>query len=221
MNKTNAFLVVSRYAEDISWIDNYTDNYLICNRGEFIRDDPRIISVPNIGGNQRDIVFYIYQYYDELPPIIGFLQANPFDHCRSDVFDKLIGNKFFTSLEYYGPTPANNYEGRTEEGEFLERNNDWYIPAVVQTCGVPCRYDSFDQFMFKYFENYEHLEWVKFPPGSQFIIEKERALFYPKSFWKHLMDEMFGIRQAEAFIIERALWLIFNNYYKLRKEFYE
>lgn len=208
-NITNKLFILSRYKEDFSWIKNYTDNYIIYNKGESI-DDPHVINTENIGGNQRDIFRFIYDNYESLPELIIFIQAYPFDHCKKEVFDKLILHNHFTSLEYYGFTPANDFERRTADGGFLEINNSWYILNNNVIQDISCIYESFDVFMDKYFKNYKHLDFIRFAPGSQYLIEKKQILFYPKNFWKCLLDELPRNFMTEGHIIERALWTIFQ-----------
>jgi hypothetical protein len=206
----NTLFVISRYNEDFSWIFNYTENYLIYNKGNPIYNNPKVINTENIGGNQRDIFKFIYENYENLPELMAFLQAYPFDHCQQKIFDTIIWNTYFTSIEYYGSIPNNGGEKRTEDGGYLEINNSWYIRSHNSTFGLTCKYSSFDQFMNKYFKNYEIVDWIRFAPGSQYIVEKKQALYYSKNFWKSLMNELTEKNSTEAHIIERALWTIFQ-----------
>lgn len=213
--------ILSRYNEDYSWIENYTQDYIVYNKGELILNNPKIINIENLGGNQRDIAKFAFEHYDYLPDIMIFTQAFPFDHCTQNVFDKLIQNTEFTPLEYYGNTPANGWEQRDEFGGFKEINNSWFVSAHNQSKNQTCRYNSFDEFMNKYFDNYNHLDFIRFAPGSQYLITPKEILQYPKKFWVILMNELNSLSPTEGHIIERSLWHIFKGSYKLRKEFYE
>ena len=215
------FFVISRYNEDFNWIYNYTENFLIYNKGEPIEGDSRILNVSNIGKNIRDIPEFIYSKYDNLPDLILFIQANPWDHCKKEIFDELIQRDTFTPIEYYGAIPANSWEGRTLDGGFMEINNSWYISATKPETDTECKYSSFDEFMNKYFDNYAAMEFIRFAPGAQYLITKEEGLQYPRSFWESLKLEMQGRNSIEGYIIERALWLIFTHPFNLRKEFFE
>lgn len=217
----NKLFVISRYKESFDWITKYTDNYIIYNKGEPITGYNNIVNVENIGQNQRDICYFISTHYDNLPSTMVFIQANPFDHCKKEIFDVLIKNNKFTPLEYHGTTPANNYENRDTDGGFMEINNSWYISAHNASNSQTCRYNSFDEFMNKYFENYSPLIWIKFAPGSQYIIKKQQALQYPKFFWDCLMNELNTLTPTEGHIIERSFYYIFTGTYKLRKDFYD
>jgi len=209
MNKPKALLVISRYNEDISWIKPLTDNYIIYNKGEELPLNYKQLILPNFGANQYDIFHYIYENYDNLPDLIAFMQGNPFDHCLSDRFNKLIYNEQFTPL--FGDITY-------PDGNYFENNNNWYINAEFNNHKPPSKFSSFDEYMEFLFEDYIHQDNVIFPPGSQLIIEKERCLFYSKEFWKKLMNipsDVIGANGGkEAHIIERSIQIIFENKYK-------
>ena len=52
MIEPKAYLVVSRYKEDVSWIKNLTSKYIIYNKGEKLPDSYNQICLPNFGANQ-------------------------------------------------------------------------------------------------------------------------------------------------------------------------
>lgn len=212
--------IISRYKEDFNWVKDYTDNYIIYNKGEPVFES-NVFNTENIGGNQRDIFHFISSNYDNLPDMMVFLQAFPFDHCKKEVFDKIISNDGFTPFEYYEDSAFGGWSKRDYDGGYMETNNSWYIRTINAYYNQGCRYSSFEQFMNKYFENYVRIDWIRFTPGSQYMIEKHQALQYPKLFWEALMNELDTRTPTEGHIIERALWLIFKGIYKPRKEFYE
>jgi hypothetical protein len=208
-NNIKAFLVISRFNEDINWINNYTSNYIIYNKGEELPEQYKQKIVPNFGANQYDIFNYIYSNYNKLPDLIAFVQGHPFDHCLPERFDQLIQSESYTPL--FGDA---NYP----HGEYHETNNNWYINGDFNRHKPPSKFGSFDEYMNHLFEDYTPLDTLHFPPGSQLIVEKERCLFYSREFWKKLMDVicheggMNGGR--EAHIVERSIQLIFENKYK-------
>jgi hypothetical protein len=209
MRELKAFLVISRFNEDISWINNYTSNYIIYNKGEQLPPPFKQKLLPNFGANQYDIFRFIHDNYENLPNLIAFMQGNPFDHCLPERFNQLIYNEFYTPL--FGDI---NYP----HGKYSEENTSWYINASFNGHKPPSKFNSFDEYMNHMFEDYTPINQLYFPPGSQLIVEKERCLFYSKTFWGRLMDVisneegMNGGR--EAHIIERSIQLIFENKYK-------
>jgi hypothetical protein len=215
------FFVISRYKETFDWIHNYTENFLIYNKGEPIDGDSRILNVNNIGENIQDISEFICSYYENLPELTVFVQANPWDHCRKEVFDKLILNDKFTPLESYNNIAEIEGHKKDTDGGYMEINTNWYIVTQKIFHDKDSVYDNFDRFMNKYFDNYVHLEYIRFSPGVQYLVTKADILQYPKHFWESLRLEIKENKSTEAMIIERALWLIFTKKFNLRKEFYE
>jgi hypothetical protein len=212
MNKPKALFILSRYKEDYNWIEKYTDNYIVYNKGDVIEGNEKVINKPNLGGNQRDIFEFVYDNYENLPERMIFIQAFPFDHCNEEKFNKIIFNDKFTSLESYEHLTENNVFRKDFDGGYMEFNNSWYIQAHNQHMNQICKYVSFDDFMNKTFQNYNHVDWIRFTPGSQYVIEKKQILYYPRNFWEFLMNELNSKSPTEGHIIERALLMIFKNY---------
>lgn len=214
MKELKAFLVISRFSEDISWINNYTSNYVIYNKGEELPSEYKQIMTPNFGGNQYDIFRFIHDNYENLPNLIAFAQGDPYDHCIPERFNNLIYNDSFTLLFGDPRYPDGNFQGQP----YWEMNNSWYINEPWNNYKPPCKFSSFDDFAQHIFKDYTHLPTVTFPPGSQFIVEKERCLYYSKTFWKKLMESVcqeVGMNGGrETHIIERAMQIIFENKYK-------
>lgn len=209
-----SFLVVSRYKEDVSWIKSLTNDYIIYNKGEELSSEYKQIMAPNFGGNQYDIFRFIHDNYENLPNLIAFVQGDPYDHCLLERFNELIQNDSFTLLFGDKTYPDGNYYG----SPYWEFNSSWYINEPWNDHKPPCKFSGFDDFASSIFENYTHSPIVSFPPGSQFIVEKERCLYYSKNFWKKLMESVcqeVGMNGGrETHIIERAMQIIFENKYK-------
>jgi len=216
LKKPKAFFVISRYKENVEWIKSLTDNYIIYNKGEELSIEYKHIVAPNFGGNQYDIFRYIYDNYDNLPDLIAFVQGDPYDHCIPKRFNTLIYNESFTLL--FGDTnyPDGNFRGQP----YWEENSSWYINEPFNSHKPPCKFSSFHDFANHMFSDYKHQFTVTFPPGSQFIVEKERCLYYSKNFWKKMMEAVcqeIGMNGGrETHIIERAMQIIFENKYKER-----
>jgi len=214
-HSVNHTIVVSRYNEDIYWVQDYSSNITVYNKGQQIADMSTIIS-DNFGGNQYDICRFIYDNYDNLPESIVFIQGNPFDHCCKSIFDKLVDNVTFTSLEDYTHIAESDMHRKGPDGGYMEYNNSWFIEAHNTANGLWCKFPTFDSFMHSLFSDYEHLEWIRFAPGSQYIVTRENCLRYSREFWKKLMTYFPTTKVnggTEAHLVERALWYIFTGKY--------
>lgn len=216
----NKLFLINHYERDFRWVTEYTENYLVYNKNKHspFRVHPSVMEVANFGVNIYDMFHFFYYNYYELPDLIVLLQDYPFDHCRKELFDKLIKRNIFTPIEEYYLTPANSYEKRDFDGGFKEINNGWFIDSHNKTHGLTCKYQSVDQFMDKYFSNYKHVDYLRFAPGAQYIVEKQQILHYPRMFWFLLMMEFDVPNMTEAHIVERCLWMIFQCTLNVKKE---
>lgn len=221
MEKPKAFFVVSAYYNDVFWIRDYTDNYIIYDKSHSLSPkDHNIIQVENVGYNVYDICHFITENYGHLPELIAFLEGDPFEHCNRQTFDKLIYNTGFTSIEDYSNIPESYAHKKDTDGGYMERNNSWYILSHKQTYGVEVnRYlHSYNQFLDMMFVNPRYPEWIRFSPGAQYIVPKENILYYSKSFYKKIMSLVEYHRiPSEAHVVERALYYIFTNKWKEKK----
>lgn len=220
MHKPKAFFVVSQWNNDVSWVEEYTDDYIIYDKSNTLLEGDKILKIQNVGYNIYDINHFIVNNYDNLPELIAFLEGNPFDHCKKETFDKLIYNEYFTPIEDYSHVSISHAHHKSEDGGYMEINDSWYIPAHIGTYGIEInKYLQFyNQFLYKVFENPEYLKWIRFSPGGQYIVPKENILFYSKKFYEKLMSYVDYHRiPSEAFIIERSLYYIFTNKWKEKK----
>jgi hypothetical protein len=220
MNKLKTFFVVSEYWNNISWIYDYTDNYIIYDKSNSIQNDDKVIKLEDVGYNIYDYCHFIVNNYDSLPDLTAFLEGNPFDHCKKEEFDKLIRSNSFAPIEYYGKYPANVFEQRDENGGFMEINNSWYIQAHIKSFGsrVNRFFSDYNDFLDEMFDNPEHPRWIRFAPGGQYVVPKNNILYYSKDFYSKIMKFVdYCDLPSEAHIIERALYYIFTNKWRERK----
>lgn len=121
MNKPKAFFVVSNYNNDISWIKDYTGDYIIYDKSNTLEESEKVLKVENVGYNIYDISHYIINNYHNLPDYVAFLEGNPFDHCKKETFDKIIYNEKFTPIEDYSDVPESYAHTKDSEGHVIER----------------------------------------------------------------------------------------------------
>jgi hypothetical protein len=220
MKTPKAFFVVSAYNNDVSWIKDYTSNYLIYDKSKTLNNlEYKTTVVPNVGYNIYDTCHFIINNYNNLPDLIAFLEGNPFDHCKKETFDSLIYNECFTPIEDYSHVPESFAHKKAEDGGYMERNNSWYILSHKQTYGNETgRYlNSYNQFLDIMFENPDYPTWIRFSPGAQYLIPKENILYYSKNFYKKIIGFVNYHRiPVEAHVIERTLFYIFTNKWKER-----
>lgn len=193
--------IVSRYNQDISWLSDYTSDYVIFDRSEVPLSDT--IVVPNMGSDIYDKLSFIIENYDSLPEIAVYTKANLFKYISVEEFNKLKDNKEFTPLltqnhKVYDPVCY------YKDGMYYEINNRWFLqahPTITPTVA-------------------DELYWllgltdpyIPFAPGSNYILPKENILQHSKEFYEKLRSYLeWTIYPGEAQIIERGLYTLWNT----------
>jgi hypothetical protein len=195
---------MNNYNNDTSWIKEYTENYIIYNKGEKINDQ-KAIQVPNVGYNIFDYLLYIIDNYDDLPPSVMFIKSNIFPrHMTKEEFDAVCERTEFTPLlskEHKTYMPVCYYD---ENEVFNEKNNSWYV------------YEYPAKFFQTYHEFAEEMglqspSYIPFAPGANYIVPRENILKHPKEFYAKLKGYVdYTQLPGEAHIIERALYSIWK-----------
>jgi hypothetical protein len=88
--------IISRYNQDISWLKDYTDDYVLYDRSE--KPEENSIIVPNIGSDIYDKLTFIIDNYKNLPDVAVYTKANLFKYITREEFDKIKDNKTFTPI---------------------------------------------------------------------------------------------------------------------------
>lgn len=76
-------LVIARYNEDISWVDDLDTDVLIYNKGESLPESYNAIEIENVGRDSETFLRSIsenYQVMCENYDHVSFYQGNPIDH---------------------------------------------------------------------------------------------------------------------------------------------
>ena len=70
-------IVISKYKEDISWLNNFSKSRIFTY--DKSGDETSFIKLPNVGRESHTYLTHIINNYDNLSDYICFLQGNPFD----------------------------------------------------------------------------------------------------------------------------------------------
>ncbi len=88
--------IISRFNHDISWIKDYTDDYVLYDRS--FEPAEGAIVVPNIGSDLYDKFTYIIDNYFNLPEVTVYTKANIFKYITPREFDEIKDNTTFTPI---------------------------------------------------------------------------------------------------------------------------
>lgn len=192
--------IISRYNHDMSWLKEYTDDYIVYDRSDKKPMFEGAIQVPNIGSDIYDKFTYIIDNYENLPNVAVYTKANIFKYITKEEFDLIKDNTFFTPIltqKHKTYFPICYYW----KNLFHEINNYWYLkqhPAkrkkeLVKILGI------------------KNKLYLKFAPGSNYIVPKENILKHSKEFYIKLRGFLeWDIYPGEAQIIERSLYYLWS-----------
>lgn len=214
-------LVISNYNADPRYLLNFTNSYTIFDSSDIKYFRSVVESIPgdirfteNSGHNLLHFLDYIIENYDSLPSKLAFIKGNIVPrHGTLEFIESQLSKNFFSFL-WNDPALRDKKDVQylLKPGSFLEINNSWYVWDVPHRFFV-----SLDQFLEFIFDDYRHLEYVSFAPGGCYLLEASRIEINPLSFYEGIRKIVgYSIRPAEAFMLERALPLIFDRTHQLK-----
>ena len=177
-------LIVARYKEDISWLNNLNANIIIYNK---FYDEGNVL--PNIGREAHTYLYHIINNYDNLPNIIGFIQG--------DATENNISHKEIVT------TTINNLNKETIYPIYFGR------PHICEIDGSPHHPSLPISKFLSLFNN--NINVINFYSGAQFIVTKSIITNRPKGFYQHLLSMISEEPQSiEAYVLERIWLYIFD-----------
>jgi len=217
------FLVVSDYnwlPENIeeSWVHEYSDNYLIYDKAHRLKESDKVVHQKNVGQNIYDMFDFIITHYDDLPDVTLFCRAcimfpigrqPPLSNgnCNEEKFNRLMNNTTFTELQDAGTRPHRSNASKMGEDEsYWEINNNWYFNHLSWKY-----WRDLHAFMRDVYINPEIPQYIRFAPGGNYIIPKDKILRYSKNFYEQIRAFLeWDVVVGEAHMVERALYTIFT-----------
>ena len=212
------FLVISNYNNDLRWVSEYTDNYIIYDRSENAGfpdsiDTTKVIKSPNVGYNSYDYFTFIIDNYDNLPDCTIFAKGWSFPrHVRREYFERVMNNEYFTPIEDVKKhSPRFPIAMFSANGGYCEYNNSWYLK----------------HWKTKYFTNYnDFLRYIykdpiiplytRFAPGGDYIVPRANILKLPKVVYQNMRTFMSHCQEpGETHLIERAIHTLWTSNFEL------
>jgi len=228
----NNFLVISNYYNDLSWVPDYTDDYLIYDQSDHTiyppkLDAEKVIKSPHLGNNIRDYCTYIIDHYDQLPKRMIFATGNIFPkYVSREYFNRIMNNVWFTPIEEYTRHKENWPTCFfSSDGGFCEVNNSWYLKLANDY--HPTKYfHDYNDFLKFCFKNPVLPRYIRFAPGANYIVPKEQIRKLPKVFYENLRlfvshntrpQSSQSSIPGESHIIERALYTLWMSNFTLNE----
>jgi len=232
-------LIVSSYFNNLDWLIDIEIDHIIYDKtfaGGFIDAEGTTKASPskakelypslNIvdgeynGYNISDYMTFIIDNYDNLPDICIFAKGNTFPrHVSSKKFYELIQNNYFTPIEDFKEHDPNG-DGITDgtaviscDGGWMELNDSWYLKQHKH----PVKYfNAYNHFLKYVYKDPVLPKYVRFAPGGNYIVEKERIYKFPLNFYKNIKTFTTHHRvSGESHMIERALYTLWTSNFEI------
>lgn len=193
--------VLTHYQGDWTWVKEYTEDFLIYNRSE--EEIPGSITRKNVGDADFDRLSYIIDNYYALPDVFLLAKSNLFKYISKEEFELVKDNQEFTPLltqNHHTYEPICRYDN----GMYEEINNSWYLASVPSLY-----FNSYGQFAHNF--RLPSPDYLKFAPGGNYILTRERIHRYAVDYYKELANVLpYCQRPGEAQMLERSYLTIWG-----------
>jgi hypothetical protein len=181
----NKRLIISRYNENLDWLDRINFDYLVYNKGENI--NLPYIRLENIGRETDTYLRFIIEHYNNLPNYLILCQGNPFTHHRDfvNVVNEFSHND--NSVVYLSEHIVND-----EPYNHNPENGDIRCDKLLDILNIPYSKNN-----------------LLFPAGAQFIIPKDKITNKTIEFWKECL-RVCNTYSIMPWVFERVFPIIFE-----------
>jgi len=217
----NVKIVVSRYNENLNWIDEYPFNkfkYIVYNKGinnEFNKNNvQRIINLPNVGTCDHTYLYHVIENYNDLSEIIVFLPGSiDIEYKKIKAKNVLLDIIKYQKAVFRGICVDNIkdvfYDFHlekwriTHKDNLLINNNDQLQLSFIRPFGV-----WFEHY-FKYDSHYNTPNWLTF--WGIFSISRYDILQHSIERYATFLNNLScGKQPEEAHYTERSWGVIFG-----------
>jgi hypothetical protein len=206
-----------------SWVVDFTDNFLIYDRANRYSESEKVKHQKNVGSNIYDIFDFITNNYENLPEIMIFCKGNVIPrHCGIRKFIEISNNTKFTPIENYIRETPPFHDGIYS---YVDENDCYFECFTEVNDTVSGRYRSKTFFSYKslldeIFENGTHGHYLRFAPGSNYILIKQDVLKYNKHFYETMRDLVsWDVQPGEAYLLERMMFTLFENNFIIKEKY--
>lgn len=209
-------IIVARYNEDISWLNNEINNCIIYNKGEKLHNIENEICLENVGRESDTYLHYIIKNYDNLPDIIIFTQAKISDHRGKNDVNYLIKLKN-QALQYGKSNPyyTHSQDTNTKHSRNIHScwNDDWNLEN--DTFYLKNNYKNNTPIIFKeWFINRININYpnpMHIYCNGIFAVKKELIHKHKREYYEQLILEVnHHINSTEGHFFERSWYYLFD-----------
>jgi ankyrin repeat protein len=221
LNNTNLSLevVVVRYDEDLSWIEqeflNSSAKIVIYNKGEdnldYLPKNYTIINTPNVGWFGGTILLHIVNNYDNLADRTLFLQGFPYDQ-------ELLLPLIIHNDETLQSQQCINIIGKCQNTTLLKESEEFH--GYSDAAWKANKYKLFERdnssmimFSYNYIDAaYQAADELRMDLGAQFAVDREKVRFRSKNHYQRMLDVFNKTRPIADFYLEKTWDVLLGGY---------
>jgi hypothetical protein len=194
-------IVVARYTEDVSWIDDLKavhPRVWLYNKGGDLPGRP-CMSIDNIGREAHTYLYHIITRWDDLADRTIFCQAGTADHAPAFVDDVLLYgiNPKVEPFKPFGRNVRNQGVRLVRDDLNGQPHNGTVLPIESYCERFGIELDS---------------RFVYFAPGACFAVTRKAIKSPPRSFYESLINDITSLPgRSQPWILERIWSNIFNK----------
>ena len=205
------FLVISNFDNDISWVKDYPNDYIIYDRGTIpVGPEYKSIRSTNVGYNIWDIMRYIVDHYEDLPEYITFCKGNTFPrHISRWKFERIMNNKVFTPMFQEDRHLPKLPVCKIENDIWHEIN---YGKELVDSRLHPTKFfKTYNELLQWLYKSPIIPEYIPFAPGANYVVPRETVLMHSINVYQNLKLFVQHCKlPGEAHLIERLLYTLWT-----------
>lgn len=202
-------IIVSRFNENINWLNSEAENCIIYNKGEKIGVKNEIM-LPNVGRESETYLNYIIKEYENLPELLIFTQGSISQHQRGGINYLLKIAKEAEELGMSKPTVIHFKGGREEVywgGEFNFISKDYQLGKLPYLNNKKIKFSEWfeEKFAIKYPNP------ISISKNGIFAVKKSVIIKNSLSMYQDLIKSVnYSINPVEGHFFERSWHYLFK-----------
>lgn len=207
-------IVVARFNEDLSWLDQYRGNRKVTVYNKGPNEYPGALKLPNVGNESHTYLWHIVNRYDTLAPRTIFLVGSGKISYKKEKIDNLFKyinehnkSEFRACCGDVGNLKDNQYNFQIDTYEKSSDENKQVLDDRKLNLSPERPFGKWYEANFgDYVSPYACY-------NSIFAVTREDIRRKPKEYYKHLLDKYFsdGVHPEAVHYIERAWYAVFYS----------
>jgi hypothetical protein len=207
-------VVVMRYMEDVSWVENL-DNVIIYNKGNQIQSKHKVVNLPNIGMCGATQFYHCIKNYENIADLTLFIQANPWDgELEVSRGFKNTPEGLRNMIDYYKNIPEGEVASIPARYQIISNGYNQPFNWNQRHHGYFIKYThTWQEFLEEFIDPKKYINWklpTRFYRNGHIAVKKEAILSNPKNYYIKLLQYWKYDVPVFEWFAESVVGLMFN-----------